>query len=49
MPLLEIDITTFPTHMYQGQIEKVTLVLKNTGFSGLFINVIIIYCQPFEM
>jgi len=35
MPLLDIEIQKFPTHVIQGQIEKVIIVLRNTGSSAL--------------
>eukprot|EP01114_Cavostelium_apophysatum_P009903 TRINITY_DN2322_c0_g2_i1.p1 TRINITY_DN2322_c0_g2~~TRINITY_DN2322_c0_g2_i1.p1 ORF type:complete len:1266 (+),score=437.02 TRINITY_DN2322_c0_g2_i1:149-3946(+) len=35
MPLLDVEIQKFPTHLLHGQLEQVNLVLKNSGSSAL--------------
>eukprot|EP01119_Soliformovum_irregulare_P017192 TRINITY_DN5065_c0_g1_i1.p1 TRINITY_DN5065_c0_g1~~TRINITY_DN5065_c0_g1_i1.p1 ORF type:complete len:1258 (+),score=327.93 TRINITY_DN5065_c0_g1_i1:91-3864(+) len=35
MPLLDVEISKFPTHMLQGQLEKVNVIFTNSGKSNL--------------
>ena len=35
MPLLDVDWDNFPVQLLHGQVEKLTLTLKNSGTSAL--------------